>query len=99
MSDIKSNVHIDVARVCELAHIDLSAEEQVEFQSQLEVILKAVSKLDELDLTGIEPTLYGHPIESVFREDVNTPSLDLEQVLANAPARIGNEFKLPKIVE
>lgn len=99
MSDIKSNVQIDMARVCELAHFDLTDEEQAEFQGQLENILRAVSKLDDLDLTDVEPTLYGHPIASVFREDVNTPSLDREQVMDNAPARIGNEFKLPKIVE
>ena len=99
MVEVKNKVHIDVARVCELAHFDMSSEEMAQFQGQLENILGYVEKLSELDLDGIEPTLYGQPVKNVFREDVNEPGLDPLDVMANAPERFGAEFKVPKIVE
>ena len=99
MSDSNPTVHIDVARVCELAHFDMAPDEMAEFQGQLEKILGYVEKIGELDLGGIEPTMYGQPVKNVFREDVNEPSLDPAAVLANAPASIGGECKVPKIVE
>ena len=94
-----SDSFIDVAKVCELAHFDLPQEEMDKFQGQLNTILGYVRKLHELDVDGIEPTLYGQPVENVFREDVNEASLDHETVMANAPERTGGEFKVPKIVE
>jgi len=99
MVEVKNKVHIDVARVCELAHFDMSKEEMSQFQGQLENILDYVEKLGELDLDGIEPTMYGQPVKNVFREDVNEPSLDPSDVIVNAPESIGGEFKVPKIVE
>ena len=54
MSDSNPTVHIDVARVCELAHFDMAPDEMAEFQGQLEKILGYVEKIGELDLGGIE---------------------------------------------
>ncbi|MGI5869972.1 MAG: Asp-tRNA(Asn)/Glu-tRNA(Gln) amidotransferase subunit GatC [Kiritimatiellia bacterium] len=99
MSDIKPAARIDVAHICELTHFDLDSAETAEIQGRLEKLLDCVEKLDELDLEGVEPTLYGQPAVNVFREDVNEPGLDPDVVLANAPATIGAEFKVPKIVE
>lgn len=99
MTENKSKVRIDVARVCELAHFDMTQAEMSEFQGQLENILGYVEKLNELDLDGIEPTLYGQPVKNVFREDVNEPGLAHADVMRNAPESIGGEFKVPKIVE
>jgi aspartyl-tRNA(Asn)/glutamyl-tRNA(Gln) amidotransferase subunit C len=90
---------IDVAYVAELARLELSPDEKRTFQQQLETIVQYVEKIGELDLAGIEPTLHGQALVNVFREDVVVPSLDRDQVLANAPERNGFEFKLPKIVE
>ena len=99
MVEVKNKVRIDIARICELAHFDISSEEMSQFQGQLEHILGYVAKLKELNLDGIEPTLYGQPVTNVFREDVTEPSLDPADVIANAPESIGGEFKVPKIVE
>ena len=35
MSDSKPTVHIDVARVCELAHFDMAPDEMAEFQGDI----------------------------------------------------------------
>lgn len=90
---------IDVAYVAELARLELSPEEKAVFQPQLENIVKYVEKISAVDVSDVPPTLNGHDVVNAFREDVVRPSMDREAALANAPARAGNEFMLPKIVE
>ena len=90
---------IDVAYVAELARLELTDEEKSVFQPQLENIVKYVEKISEVDVEGVEPMMHGRPLVNAFREDVVHPSLDREAALSNAPARVGDEFLLPKIVE
>ena len=90
---------IDVAYVAQLAMIRLTHEETRLFQRQIPVILAYVDKLQRLDVSGIEPTSHGQPVYNVLREDVPEPGLDSERVLANAPARMRDTFKVPRIVE
>jgi aspartyl-tRNA(Asn)/glutamyl-tRNA(Gln) amidotransferase subunit C len=90
---------IDVAYVARLAHIRLTDSEQAAFQRQLETILAYVDKIAALDVTGIEPTSHGQPVYNIFREDQVKPGLPRDPVLANAPERIGDEFRVPRIME
>ena len=90
---------IDVAYVAELARLELTEEEKSVFQPQLENIVKYVEKISSVDVDGVPPMVHGRAVVNAFREDEVRPSLDREDVLANAPARTGDEFMLPKIVE
>jgi aspartyl-tRNA(Asn)/glutamyl-tRNA(Gln) amidotransferase subunit C len=90
---------IDVSYVAELARLELTEDEKAVFQPQLEGIVKYVEKISSVDVQGVEPTLNGCDLVNVFREDEVRDSMDREAALANAPARTGNEFQLPKIVE
>lgn len=89
----------DVAYVAELARLELTAEEKAVFQPQLENIVKYVEMITSVDVSDVPPTMHGRAIVNALREDVVRPSLDREAALANAPARTGDEFMLPKIVE
>ncbi len=90
---------IDAGYVAELARLELSDEEKAVFQPQLENIVKYVEKISSVDVSDVEPMMHGRPLVNAFREDVVRPSLAREAALANAPARVGEEFLLPKIVE
>ena len=90
---------IDVGYVAELARLELTDEEKAVFQPQLEGIVKYVEKISEVNVDGVEPMMHGRPLANAFREDTVRPSLDHEKALVNAPARVGEEFLLPKIVE
>jgi len=90
---------IDVAYVAHLARLYLTDEEIGVFQGQLEEIVGYVRKITELDLADVEPTSHVRVMENVFRTDEVRPGLDREQVLAAAPARVGDQFMVPKIVE
>jgi aspartyl-tRNA(Asn)/glutamyl-tRNA(Gln) amidotransferase subunit C len=93
------NVEMDVGYVAKLAHIDLSAEETAALQQQLGDVLGYMRQLADLDLEGVEPAAHGVPASNLFREDMAQSGLAREVALANAPARLGDEFKVPKIVE
>jgi aspartyl-tRNA(Asn)/glutamyl-tRNA(Gln) amidotransferase subunit C len=85
----------DVLHVARLARLELTEEETVRLEEQLGAILEAVGKVAELDLEDVPPT--SHPLEvvNVFGADEPRPSLPLEDVFANAPARDIDLFRVP----
>jgi aspartyl-tRNA(Asn)/glutamyl-tRNA(Gln) amidotransferase subunit C len=68
MSD--NSQQLDVEKVAKLARIALTKEEKEKFQSQLSEILVFVSQLQEVDVSGVEPTAQVTGLEDVMREDV-----------------------------
>ena len=62
-------------------------------------ILGYVAQLKSVDVTGVEPMAHPLPLKNVLREDVVRPSLSVEQVLANAPAKDGDYFAVPKVLD
>ena len=85
----------DVLYVARLARLELTDEEVGRFQEQLSDILEAVSKVSELDLTGVPPTAHPLEIANAWGEDVPHPCLSLDEVFANAPDRDDDYFKVP----
>jgi aspartyl-tRNA(Asn)/glutamyl-tRNA(Gln) amidotransferase subunit C len=90
---------VDVTYVAKLARLSLSADETAQFGLQLKQVLSYVEQLGKLNLDGIEPTAHAAPQLNVFREDVVTPSLKVEEALRNAPRKVDDLFKVPKVVE
>lgn len=90
---------IDVAYVANLARLELSESETREYQAQLDQIVGYVRKMSDLDLSEVEPTSHAVRLHNVFRADKPGPGLDQKTALANAPARIDDQFKVPRIVE
>jgi len=85
----------EVVHVARLARLELSDEELDRFDGQLDAILEAVGKVSELDLEGVEPTLHPLALSNVWAEDKPTPSLPVEDALANAPEVEDNAFRVP----
>ena len=89
----------DVEHVAKLARLELTEEETTTFTGQMDAILAYVDKLNELDTTGIVPTAHAVPMENAFREDVATPSIGIDNALANAPSRVEGFFRVPTVIE
>jgi aspartyl-tRNA(Asn)/glutamyl-tRNA(Gln) amidotransferase subunit C len=89
----------DVAYVAHLARLQLTDAEMTQFSAQLQNILTYVTKLNELDVSNVEPTAHAVPLTNVLRKDEARPSIDRERVLANAPEAARELFIMPKIVE
>jgi aspartyl-tRNA(Asn)/glutamyl-tRNA(Gln) amidotransferase subunit C len=85
----------EVLHVAKLARLELTDDEVERLTEQLGAILEAVSKVSELDLSDVPPT--SHPLEVVnaWAPDEPQPSLSLDDVFVNAPAREGDLFKVP----
>lgn len=90
---------IDVRYVANLARIDLSDAEAMEFQSQIARVVAYFDELRGLDVESVEPTAHAAAIQNIFREDAVRPSLPREEALANAPDHRSELFCVPKIVE
>ncbi|MEK6601770.1 MAG: Asp-tRNA(Asn)/Glu-tRNA(Gln) amidotransferase subunit GatC [Candidatus Binatota bacterium] len=89
----------EVQRVALLARLQFSPQEEEILTGQLDKILQYMEKLNQLDTTNVEPLAHAVDIVNAFREDrvANQPSPD--SLLANAPAREKDFFKVPKIIE
>jgi aspartyl-tRNA(Asn)/glutamyl-tRNA(Gln) amidotransferase subunit C len=87
--------HEQVLHVAKLAELDLTDEEVGRFGAQLNAILDAVSKVSELDLADVPPTSHPLSVVNVLRPDELRPSLPLDDVFANAPAREEDYFLVP----
>ena len=89
----------DVRGIAEYARIALDEEELAQMTVDLNAIIDSLAPITEYDLEGVEPTF--HPIgdlSNVVREDVETPSLPRDEVLANAPKKQDGAFLIPSIL-
>jgi aspartyl-tRNA(Asn)/glutamyl-tRNA(Gln) amidotransferase subunit C len=66
---------------------------------QLDVILSAVSRVQEVAAADIPPTSHAVPLTNVLRTDTPAPCLDQQAVLAAAPAAEDGRFRVPRILD
>jgi aspartyl-tRNA(Asn)/glutamyl-tRNA(Gln) amidotransferase subunit C len=85
----------EVLHVAKLARLELTDEEVERLTEQLGAILEAVSKVSELDLADVPPTSHPLALVNAWAEDEPRPSLSLDEVFANAPAREDDLFRVP----
>lgn len=88
-----------VAKIASLARIKLSEAEVAAMVPELNGILAWVEQLGEVDVSGVEPMTAVIPNALRLRDDVVTDGGVREAVLANAPARQGGFFGVPKVIE
>lgn len=88
-------VEIDIAHVARLARLDLTAEELEGYKAQLGAILDHAAKVQSFE--GEPAVEASHPLrfENAFRPDETRPSLDRDEVLAQAPETIDGFFVAP----
>ena len=94
-----SNSDFDIKYVANLARIKLTSDQEDRLGSQLGDILGYVKKLEELDVSNVEPMAHAVPLHNVMRADQVQPSITNEEALANAPKKAKGLFVVPKIVE
>ncbi len=81
-----------------LAKLSIHGNEREKIMSEMEKILSYVHKLNEIDTNNVEPLINVIPFTNVFREDDVKSSLDVEDVLENAPHKKDNQFVVPKTI-
>ncbi len=89
----------EVAHVARLARLSLTDEEIELMRSQLSNILAYIDQLQEVDVTGVEPTAQVTGLATVMRPDAVTERLTREQALSNAPDQRDGMFRVKGVFE
>jgi aspartyl-tRNA(Asn)/glutamyl-tRNA(Gln) amidotransferase subunit C len=89
----------DVERIAELARLELGPDEAERMAAELGAILGYVAQLDALDTDAVEPTHHAFALRTPLRPDRAEAPLPPERAVANAPAREGFAFVVPKVLD
>ncbi|MDB9540688.1 Asp-tRNA(Asn)/Glu-tRNA(Gln) amidotransferase subunit GatC [Anabaenopsis tanganyikae CS-531] len=87
-----------VHKVALLARLELTAQEEEKFTTQLGSILEYVEQLNEVDVSDVLPTTRAIDVSNVTRKDELQPYPEREAILNSAPEQEGEFFKVPKIL-
>ena len=88
----------DVARLADLARIQLTEEEIARFAGEFDSIMNAVASVSEVASEDVPATSHPIAMTNVFREDVVTETLTQEEALAGAPDAQDGRFAVPQIL-
>jgi aspartyl-tRNA(Asn)/glutamyl-tRNA(Gln) amidotransferase subunit C len=88
----------EVSHLARLARLALADDELDHLAAQLDVIISAVARVQEVTAEGIPPTSHAVPLTNVFRPDELVPCLTAEAALACAPAVEEQRFRVPRIL-
>ncbi len=89
----------DVFHIALLARLGLTEAEVDKLREQLSVILENFEVLQQVDTTDVPPTAQSVPLQNVVKDDEVAPSLPQGQVLANAPRKEGEFFRVRAVLE
>ncbi len=89
----------EVLHIAKLARLGLTEDEVSRLRSELSDLLEHFKELQQVDTTDVPPTTQSIPLKNVTREDKAVPSLPPDEVLANAPHREGDFFRVRAVLE
>ncbi len=89
----------EVLHIALLARLGSTETEVNRLSEQLSNILESFEILQQVDTTSIPPTAHSVALQNVVRNDEATTSLPQSQILANAPRREENWFRVRAVLE
>ena len=91
--------HGEVHHIARLSRVALTEAEVETMSEQLSNILENFEVLKQVDTANVPPTAQSIALNTVMREDVISPSLSPDEVLANVPQKEGDFIKVRAILE
>ncbi|WP_251862034.1 Asp-tRNA(Asn)/Glu-tRNA(Gln) amidotransferase subunit GatC [Clostridium sp. Marseille-Q2269] len=89
----------DVEYVAELARLEFKEEEKDNILDDLNKILSYMEKLDELNTDNEDIVVNPYYIENKYREDNVEKSMELKEVIDNAPESLEEYVIVPKVID
>ncbi|MDP3880345.1 MAG: Asp-tRNA(Asn)/Glu-tRNA(Gln) amidotransferase subunit GatC [Dehalococcoidales bacterium] len=89
----------EVLRIALLARVGLTEDEVDRLREQLSNILENFEVLRQVDTGAIPPTTQSIALHTVVADDEVAPSLPQDQILANAPQKEGDFFRVRAVLE
>ncbi len=87
-----------IERIAKLARLKINEQEAVEYGQQLAKVLNHFQQINKIDTTGIEPLVTPTDIEFYHRKDESRKDFTAAEMVANAPEKAGQLFKVPPVV-
>ena len=91
--------HEEVLHIALLARLGLTEAEVDRFREQLSNILENFEVLQQIDTSGIPPTAQSIVLQNVVKGDEAAASLPQSEILANAPRKEGEFFRVRPVLE
>jgi aspartyl-tRNA(Asn)/glutamyl-tRNA(Gln) amidotransferase subunit C len=89
----------DVLKLARLARLWLTEAEIEEFRAELSAILGYVRQLQDVDVTGLEPTSQVSGLTNVMREDiVRDYGISRADLLRNVPQTEDEQIKVKRMI-
>jgi len=90
----------EIQHIANLARLELTDKELETYGSQLSDILSYIDQLQEVDVSGVEPTAQVTGLENVMREDEveEWPEDEAREALKQAPEKEGKFIKVKRIL-
>src|SRR4051812_7519746 len=89
----------DVLKLAQLARLQLTDDEVTEYQKELAEILQYVEQLNDIDISGLEPTSQVTGLTNVTRDDdIVDYGYDALDLLKNVPAVEANQIKVKRMI-
>lgn len=85
-------------KMAHLSRLELSEAESNQLGKDLGKVLNFFNQIAEVDTKGVQPMVTPVEIENFLREDEKNNEIKTEDIMANAPSRAGNLFKVPPVV-
>jgi len=98
MSETRTITREDVAHLARLSRLALGEDELDRFAGQLDVIIAAVARVQEVAADGIPPTTHAVQVTNVFRDDTVVPPIGADAALDQAPCAEQGRFRVPRIL-
>ncbi len=89
----------EALHIARLARLGVTGEDVDKFREQLSNILENFEILRQVDTEGVPPTAQSIVLQNIMRDDEVAPSLPPEDILANAPRREGECFRVRAVLE
>ena len=87
-------------KIASLAKLELTEQEIKEYSKDLTNILKWMEELKEVDVSNVQPVTSVTKNELYEREDISYQNtVEQEEILLNAPEKVGKYFTVPKVIE
>lgn len=89
----------DVLHIALLARLGLTEAEVERLSEQLSNILENFEVLQQVDTSDVPPTAHSIALQNVMRDDEVATSFPSDEILANAPRKDGDFFRVRAVLE
>ncbi len=92
----------DVLKMARLSRLKLSEEEIKQYQKELSDIVEYVQMLNEVDVSGLQPTYQVSGLDSTdsgaMREDAIEPQVSQKELFKNLPDQLNGQIKVNRMI-